>query len=162
MAQPSMLEILNIYNVAPSAIVAANEDVFNGDPPTDVISLENYEEALFIIVKNAGAVGTATITVESCDDTTPTTTTAVAFRYTATTTGNTIGAITKAAAAGFTTTAGADQLYAISIKSDELSGSDKYVRMQVTEVDSTACDGAIISIGCYPRYAQDQPIEMIT
>lgn len=162
MANPSMLERMNVYNAAPSGIVAANEDIFNGDPATDVLSMENYEEIVFIIVKNAGATGTATITVESCDDTTPTTTTAVAFRYQVTTSGNTIGATTKAAAAGFATTAGANQCYVISIKSDELSGSDKYVRLKATEVVDNPCDGAILAIGMYPRYEQDQPVEMIT
>lgn len=162
MAQPSMLQKMNAYNAAPSGVIAANEDIFNGDPATDVLSMENYEEIVFIIVKNAGATGTATITVESCDDTTPTTTTAVAFRYQATTSGNTIGAVTAAAAAGFATTAGANQLYTISIKSDELSGTDKYVRLVATEVVDSPCDGAIMAIGFYPRYEQDVPVEMIT
>ncbi len=162
MAQPSMLQRMNVYNAAPSGLIAANEDIFNGDPATDVLSMENYEEIVFIITKNAGATGTAVITVESCDDTTPTTTTAVAFRYQVTTSGNTIGAVAAAAAAGFTTTAGANQVYAISIKSDELSGSDKYVRLVATEGVDSPVDGAIIAIGLYPRYEQDVPVEMIT
>jgi hypothetical protein len=150
---------MNVYH---AAILTANEDMFNGDPATDVLSMANYEEVCFIIVKGAGATGTATITVESCDDVTPTTTTAVAFRYTATTTGNTIGAVTAAAAAGFATTAGANQTYVVSINASELSGSDKYVRLVATEVVDSPCDGAILSIGFYPRYAEDSPGEMIT
>ncbi|MDY6835500.1 MAG: hypothetical protein SVY53_11945 [Chloroflexota bacterium] len=150
-----MLQTLNPYNCCPSALIAANEDIFNGDPASDVISLALYETVLFLIVKNAGATGTATITVESCDDTTPTTTTAIAFMYKACTTGNTWGAATAATTAGFTTTAGADQCYAIEVSADELSGTDKYVRLQATEVVDNPCDGAILCILGSPRYAKD-------
>ncbi len=162
MAQPSMLQRMNVFNAANSSFIAANEDIFNGSPATDVLSMENYEEIVFIITKNSGATGAAVITVESCDDVVPTTKTAVAFRYQVTTSGNTIGAVLKALAAGFTTTGGADQIYAISIKSDELSGDDKFVRLLATESTDSPVDGAIIAIGLYPRYEQDVPIEMIT
>lgn len=160
--QASMLERMNVYNAANSSFIAANEDIFNGDPATDVLNMEQYEEICFIIVKNAGATGTATITVESCDDVTPTTATAVAFSYQATTSGNTIGATTAATSAGFATTAGANQCYVISIKRDQLNGDDKYVRLQATEVVDSPCDGAILAIGFNPRYAKDQPNEFIT
>ena len=158
----SILTDINLYNCAPSGQIAANEDMFNGDPSTDVLSMENYDEIVFFITKNAGAVGTATITVESCDDVTPTTSTAVAYNYVATTSGNTISAVTAAAAAGFTTTAGADQSYAISIRADGLSGTNKYVRMVMTEVANAAVDGAVISLGAKAAYPQAQPREMIT
>ena len=158
----TLLQRANIYNVANSSFIAANEDIFNGSPTTDIVSMENYEEVIFIITKNAGADGTATITVESCDTTVPGVATAVAFKYQITTSGNTIGAVTAATSSGFTTTAGADQIYAISITAGGLSGTNKYVRMKCTEVDSTACDGAIISIAVGPRYAQDVMPEMIT
>ena len=94
MAAPSMIEMMNGYNAFPSALVAANEDIFNGNPASDVISMESYEEIVFFILKNAGGSGTATITVESCDNVTPTTPTAVAFKYKASTSGNTWGATT--------------------------------------------------------------------
>jgi hypothetical protein len=149
---PLLIETLNFYNVAPSGLIAANEDIFNGDPSTDVVSMENYQEIIFVISRSAGATGTATITVESCDDVVPTTTTAVAFRYKETTTGNTEGAITAAAAAGVATTAGANGMMVVSIRADELSGSDKFVRLVATEVVDSPVDGAIICVGGLPRY----------
>jgi hypothetical protein len=149
-----MLEMLNGYNCFPSTIMAANEDIFNGSPASDVVSMKEYREIIFIITKSDGAVGTATLTVESCDTVVPGTATAVAFQYKVCTSGNTWGATTAATAAGFTTTAGINQMYMISIRADQLSGTDKFVRLQITEVDSTACDGAAICIGI-PRYAQD-------
>src|SRR3990167_5105860 len=143
----NLIENMNVYNVAPSAIIAANEDIFAGNPATDVVSMAGYEEMIFIITKNAGATGTATITVESCDDVTPTTATAVAFRSKHTVTGNTELALTARAAAGFDTIAGADQVYVISIRADELNGDDKFVRLKMTEVVNSPVDGAVICIG---------------
>ncbi len=157
----SQLQRLNIFNAANSGFIAANEDIFNGDPTTDVLSMEGAEEIVFVITKNAGATGTATITIESCDDVVPTTTTAVAFRLQVTTTANTIGAVTDVAAAGTDTTAGADQIYTVSIKASELSGTDKFVRMVMTEVVDSPVDGAVISIAAALRYEHDIPNSMI-
>ena len=102
------------------------------------------------------------VTVESCDDTTPTTATAVAFQYAACTSGNTWGSITDATASGFTTTAGANQSYVISIRADGLSGSNKYVRMVNTESANDPVDGGIGVVLCQPKHPQDPPLAAIT
>ena len=148
----NLIERLNVYNCA---ILTANEDIFNGDPATDVISMENYDSIMFIITKGAGATGTATITVESCDDTTPSTATAIAFHYRACTSGNTWGAVTSATTAGFATTAGINQCYVIEVQADDLSGSDSFVRMQTTEVVNSPCDGDILCVLGNPRYGMN-------
>jgi hypothetical protein len=140
----------------------AHEDLFNGNLTTDIMSLANYGSVIFVLTKGPGATGTATITVESCDDTSATTSTAVAFNYAACTSGNTWGNITAAGAAGFTTTAGANQCYMIEIRDDQLSGSDKYVRAVFTESANDPVDGAVISIGMNPKFPADPPKEMIT
>lgn len=148
-------DVLNPYNCCNSSFIAANEDIFNGDPASDVVSLALYEAVVFLIVKNAGATGTATITIESCDTVVPGTATAIAFRYKACTSGNTWGSWTAATTAGFTTTAGANQCYMIEVHAEDLSGTDKYVRLQATEVADDPCDGAILCILGNPRYAKD-------
>lgn len=147
------IDDLHILNVAGSSYIAANEDIFDGNPSTDIVSMENYHDVYFIITKNAGATGTATITVSSCDDVTPTTATAIAFEYKKMTTIDTMGAWTAATTSGFTTTAGADQLYVIHVNDAMLSGSDKFVKMTATEVVNSACDGAVIAFLANPRYA---------
>lgn len=157
-----LADLLNVYNCCPSGNIAANEDIFNGDPASDILSLARYEEVLFVIVKSAGATGTATITVESCDDTTPTTSTAIAFAYKVSTSGNTWGNWADATSSGFVTTAGANQAYMVSVRAEGLNNSDNYVRLQATEVVDSACDGAILSIGLNPRYAKNVQMEMIT
>jgi|ETNvirnome_2_300_1030623.scaffolds.fasta_scaffold00681_11 hypothetical protein len=156
----TVIERMNVYNAASSSFIAANEDMFNGDPATDVVSMENYKAMVFIIVKNAGATGTATITVESCDDTTPSTSTAVAFHYKACTSGNTWGATTAATTSGFTTTAGANQAYMIEVTSEELSGTNSFVRLNTAEVVDSACDGAILVVAMNPRYDKEVQLDI--
>jgi len=158
MARSALTE-MNIYH---AGVVTANEDIFNGNLTTDIVSLANYDGAVFVIVKGAGATGTAVITVESCDDTSATTSTAVAFNYAACTSGNTWGNITAATSSGFTTTAGANQSYAIEIRADELNGNDKYVRMVATESANDPVDGAALVILVDPKYPADPPREAIT
>lgn len=157
MSQSALLSINAYTHPATSAA-----DMFNGNLTTDVVSLSNYGTVIFTLSKAVGAVGTAVVTVESCDDTTPTTSTAVAFTYTECTTGNTWGAITAAGTAGFTTTAGANQTYLIEIRDDQLSGDDKYVRAVFTESANAAVEGSVVSHHFFPKYPQDPPKEVIT
>ena len=131
--------------------IAACEDMFNGNPASDVIDMGQYGELSLVITKFAGATGTATITVLSCDDTTPTTTTGVAYRYRITT-GTTPGDWADAAAAGFTTTAGANQVYEISILSNELSGDNQFVRFVMTESANDPVDGCVQVFGHRGRF----------
>ena len=142
--------------------LTAHEDIFNGTPTTDIVNMDGWTECLWIIEKSAGGTGTAVITVESCDDVTPTTATAVAFDYQVMTSGNTWGSRAAATSAGFTTTAGANQGYKVWIRADELSGSDKYVRLKATESANDPVDGAIVTILLGPKYPQDPPAAAIT
>ncbi len=151
------LEQHKIVHAFDSAIIAANEDIFNGDPAGDVIHMDHYRECTYIITKNAGAVGTATITIESCDDTTPSTTTAVAFKYRKVEDPDTHGAWTDATSAGFTTAAEADCVYEVVVYADGLNSTDEYQRMQCTEVANAAVDGAIVAILTDYRYGDSDP-----
>jgi hypothetical protein len=158
----NLLEDMHVVQCSPSAFIAAAEDFMAGNPATDVIDMSLCDEVLFIVQKMAGAVGTGTITIESCDDTTPTTPTAVAFRYRKSTTPDVFGAITAVASTGILMAAGADEIYLAHIKANELSGTDRYVRMQLTETDSTAVDGGVIAICGGMRYLEDvTPVTLI-
>lgn len=148
-------EMLNVYNCCPSSIIAANEDIFDGDPISDVISMSKYESVLFIIVKNAGATGTATCILYSCDNFTPSTATAMVGKYKVCTSGNTWGAWTALATTGFTTTAGANQCYMILANAEDLVEGDVGVKLAMTEVEDDPCDGAVLCIGVEPRYSKD-------
>tara|TARA_R100000750_G_scaffold23265_1_gene15181 strand:+ start:3914 stop:4375 length:462 start_codon:yes stop_codon:yes gene_type:complete len=130
-------------------------DAFAGTVSTDVVSLKNHETVEFYIYKGVGATGTSTITVEACDDTTPTTTSAVAFRYQTVVTDDTHSAMTEATVAGFATVAGSSQLYKVSVDASALAVSGyEYVRLKAVEVvDSPVLGGIMIAL-LTPRFDQ--------
>ena len=142
--------------------IDAVADAFASTVSSDVVNASHYESVCFLIHNGVGATGVSTITIESCDDVSPTTSTAVAFTSRSITTNDAEGAITARAAAGFLTTAGSSDIYLCEVKSSELSGTDKYVRATMVEsVDSPVLGGIIILMG-NPRYNQDTKIAAIT
>ena len=110
-------------------------DAFTGTKSTDVVSMSKWRRCTFIIFKGVGTTGTSIITVEACDNFTPSNTTAVPFWYRTITTGDTPGALTRAAAAGFTTGAGSSELYVIEVDVDELADSG-YPNVRLKAVES--------------------------
>lgn len=130
-------------------------DAFDGTVYSDVISLKNHEYAEFYIYKGVGATGTSTITVEACDDTTPTTSSAIPFHYQTVVSGDTHSALTAAAAAGFATTAGSSQLYKVSVEARALAALGyEYVRLKAVEVVDSPVLGGIMAALQGPRYDQ--------
>jgi len=129
-------------------------DAFSGTVYSDVIDMSEFQEILFVVYKGVGTTGTSTITVEACDDTTPSNTSAIAFWYRAITSGDTHGALTAATTSGFTTTAGSSQLYLISVRAAELLSSGyKYVRLKAVESVDSPVLGGILAIQGTPTYA---------
>lgn len=141
-----LFQDIHVVNVGNSSFIAANEDFLAGTVNTDVVNLGKYDKALWIIQKGAGVTGATVVTVDSCDTVVPGTATAVAFNYWTCTTGDTWSDMNTATAAGFTTTAGANQLYAIEINSSELSGANQFARLTCTESTNDPCDGSIVCI----------------
>ncbi len=135
-------------------------NAFAGAVSSDIIAVQG-EGIHFVIYKGVGATGTATITVDACDDTTPTTTAAVDFWYRACTTGDTWGDWTHAASTGFTTTAGSSQLYEIYVPSAVLAEKGYgYARLTSTEVVANAVLGGILAFVDGLRYGP-QPESLI-
>jgi len=131
-------------------------DALAGTVYTDVVSMENYEKAYFQLSIGVGATGTATLTVESCDDFTPTTTQAIPFEYKRTSSGETNTAWTKATASGFTTTAGSHQVYTVRVRAENVYDNYPNVRLKSVEVvDSPVLAGCTISMES-PRYNAEQ------
>lgn len=138
-------------------------DAFSGTVYSDVISLATHHYIEFVIYKGVGTTGTSTITVEACDDTTPSTTSAVAFNYQAITSGDTHGALTAATTAGFVTTAGSSQLYKIVLDAQALAATGyKYVRVKAVEVANDPVLGGILAILHEPRYDEAVQATAIT
>lgn len=119
-------------------------DAFAGTVATDVVSLDNHLTIEFYVYKGVGATGTATLTIEACDDTVPTTPVAIPFRYQKVLTGDTHGEMIEVAAAGFATTAGSSQMYKLSVDAQALAALDvKYVRAKSVEVVNDPVLGSI-------------------
>lgn len=156
-----LFQEIHPVNVGGSTWIAANEDFLAGTVNTDVVNLGKYDKALWLIQKGAGATGTTVVTVGSCDTVVPGTATAVAFHYWTCTSGDTWSDMQTATSAGFTTTAGADQMYAIEINSSELSTTNQFARLTCTESANDPCDGSIICIMGGGRVVQEVPITAI-
>lgn len=130
-------------------------DAFDGTVYSDVFNLSLHLHALFIIYKGVGTTGTSTITVEACDNVTPSNVSAIAFYYQAITSTDVHGAATLATTAGFATTAGSSELYLISVKAGSLAASGYgYVRLKAVEVVDDPVLGGILGILMDPKYGE--------
>lgn len=128
-------------------------DAFTGTVNTDIVKCAG-EGVLFEITKGVGATGTSTITVDACDDVTPSNTTAVAFQYRASTTPDTWGAWTQATSSGFTTTAGSNQMYQIYVEGSLLAEQGYgYARLTAVEVVDSPVLGGVTAYIVTPIYA---------
>jgi hypothetical protein len=157
----------------PRTIITQNGHIVQGLPPvadafagtvrSDVISMKNHRQCTFVIQKGVGTTGTSTVTVNGCDDTTPTTRTAIPFKYRVNTSGDTWGDVTVATASGFATTAGSNHLYEIIVDGDELGDLGfGYVELNLVEVVDSAVLAGILVILQEPSYAQAIPMTAIT
>jgi hypothetical protein len=130
-------------------------DAFAGTVASDVVNMKGHAHVTFIVYKGVGTTGTSTITVEACDNVTPSNTSAVPFHYRAYTSNDTPGALTAATADGFATTAGSSQIYVIEVDNKALADSGyNYVRLKAVEVVDSPVVGAILILMDCPRFGQ--------
>jgi len=124
--------------VAGTLLASPVADALAGTIYTDVVSLALYEEALFTLSIGVGTTGTSTLTVESCDDFTPSNTQAVEFEYKRVSAGETNTQWTAATSAGFTTTAGSHQMYIVRAKAENQYLNYPNARLKCVEVANSA------------------------
>jgi hypothetical protein len=126
-------------------------DRFAGTVVSDVINMKNFGKCRFFVVGGVGPTGTSTFTIEACDDTVPTNTSAVPFYYRQQSANDVQGALTAATASGFTCTAGADRNITIEVDQEALIASGYgYVRLKAVEVADDPVLGAILFELCDP------------
>lgn len=132
-------------------------DAFAGTVNSDVINVIG-EGLLFVIQKGVGATGTSTITVDACDDVTPTTTAAVAFMYRTNTATDVWSDWTRATTAGFATTAGSNHVIQVYVEAAELAGEGTegygYARLTAVELVDSPVLGGILAAIVNPRHAE--------
>jgi len=141
-------------------------NAFAGTVYSDVIDLSEAARCTFIRHQAVGATGTSTITVEACDDTTPSNVTAIAFKYkrvAATGTSDVpAAALATATSAGFATTAGSNQIYIIEVDPALVRDAGyRYVRLKNVEVVANAVLGGILCILSGLRHEQAIPTSQI-
>lgn len=137
-----MLEFCHFVQSVTSSEQAAGEDMYDGNISSDVVSMKNAETATWIIQQLAGATGTATVRIFACDDTTPTNTTAISFKYARITSGDTKAATAESKA--LRTTAGANQAYVIEVEAAKLAEQGyEFVQLEAAEADNDPVDGTI-------------------
>ena len=135
--------------------LAAVADVFDTTKSTDVINMANHNRVRFIVFWGVGATGTNTITVEACSNLAASSVSAIGFRYRRLSAVDVApGAITVATSAGFTTTAGSNQIYEIEVAVQDLLASGyQYVRLTTVEVVNSPILGGVLVEVFEPRYA---------
>jgi len=102
----------------------------NAGVNSDVWSMKNWSHASIIVTLGVTG-GASTITLEECDDFTPSNSTAIAFNYAAETTaaGDTLGDLTECASTGFATSTNNGVYYVIEVDAEQLTAAYPNLRV---------------------------------
>jgi len=144
----------------------AMRDRYQGDWASDVIHMREYHDIIFIIDQCSG-VGSAELSVQRCDDVTPTTTAGLPggrYRYSTTPDVWTAWAAISTSS-GFVTAITPDKTYEIHVRADEVGGSSgwEYIRLNADQVADSEVDVNMTAIVWNPRYGEDiDPVSSIT
>uniref|UniRef100_A0A6M3IRI5 Uncharacterized protein n=1 Tax=viral metagenome TaxID=1070528 RepID=A0A6M3IRI5_9ZZZZ len=157
----SIIEKIHPVHCGNSSFVAANEDIFNGSPTTDVINLKNAQGVMFVVACNANVgSGAATITIEACDNVTPSNTTAIVFRYQLISTTDLPGTLTAATTSGVASIGTTNTMLLVEVDAATVGAAsvnstynNTFVRLKATETQSDAVDGAILAFLFGLRYS---------
>jgi len=133
---------------------------------SDVINMGKYPRVDFLVYLGTITGDTAVITLEECDDVTPSNSAAIAFNYresAATGTSDLWGSITAATSSGVTASAADDDhIFCISVDASELADGYPYARIVVDPGGSaSACEVAILALAD-GRNKQNIPITALT
>jgi hypothetical protein len=135
--------------------LAPNADFAAGTKYTDIFEVQG-EGAVFVIWYGTNASsGDSTLTIEACDDTSASNTTAVAFRYKKSSTFDTWGDWAEATTSGITVGGEADSMWLVYVPAAELASEGyAYVRAKLVEDTDEAADGMVLAGVVNPRFAE--------
>lgn len=120
-------------------------DAHAGGVASDVIDMGAFSRLVFLVYRGVATGGTAapTYTVDACDNTTPSTTSAIAFNYR-----KSLGAVTAATTTGFQATAGSSAIDVIEVREDALAASGyRYVRLAIAETVNDPVVSCVVVLG---------------
>ena len=143
-----------VVHCAPSSVIAAAEDSQDTSFDCDVMSLANADGAVFIHVTMANVGGNSTLYICACDDTSPTTTVPVSFRYQTVQAPNSI--LAAGESKGLLTSTAANIVYICEVDAAKVAEQGyEYVQFQAVEVTNNAVDGAAVGFLTGLRYKED-------
>lgn len=138
--------------------LASSTDLYNTDPTSDIVKLTTFSHVSFLVHHGTGATGTATFTVEACSDNAGAGAEAVTFTYRVHGQASTQSSVLTATTAGYTITAGSDQLVLIEREKEGLPSGKPWVRLKCTEVvDSPVAGFVLIALSRTTANAGDFP-----
>lgn len=136
-------------------------DFMAGTKNSDIVKCAG-SGIVFEITKGVGTTGTSTVTIDACDDVTPSNTSAVAFHYRISTTPDTWGVWTAATSTGFVTTAGSNQMYQVYVDGSALAALGyEYARLTAVESVNDPVLGGVTAYIVNTHYAP-QPATVLT
>ncbi len=151
-----MANKLFIEQSHPITGLAPVADAFAGTVYSDIVSMKNHGKVVFIVFTGLGATGTSTFTVQACDDTSASNTSAVAFHYKSCDNTDVPGAITAATTSGFANTGGSNRIHLIEVDAEALLASGySYIRLKAVEATDAEVLGGILVLLLEPRSTED-------
>jgi len=135
-----------------------------GAVTTDIVNCESAVGVFFLIMRgvNTGGTGTALFIAQACSTAAAAATTNVTYWYRESTTLDTWGAWTHAAATGWTCTNGSNNMIQIFVPADVLSAAGyAYCRLSITEPVDDPVVGSIATAVIDTRY-QHVPATLLT
>ncbi len=132
-----------------------------GTKYSDIVNCRDAGDYLaFVIQRGVGTTGKSVITVEACDDNSPSNTTAIAFRYKEIDGSDVEGALQQADAAGYTMTAGSNRIDIVEVDAAHLAAEGYgYCRLKAAEsVADPVLAGILIILGGPHKDVKDSPL----
>lgn len=138
--------------------ISPDADALAGTKNSDVFEVlgEGAFALVWLATDEGGANHRSTLTVQACDNTTPSNTSAVAFYYRSSTTFDTWGSWATASTAGITLSS-ADNMYEIYAPAGEFASAGYgYCRIHTVESSNSAVD-AMVLCGVLNPHTQPPP-----
>ena len=155
----NFLENNHVVHCVPTLSIASASDMWVGNGAativnSDVLSLANADGAVFMVIKNVGT-GSASVRICACNNTTPTTTVAVSFRYLDISAPDTV--LASGEATSYLLSTGTDIVTIFEVDAAKVAEQGyEYVYFNADEVGNTDdCEGAIIAFLTGLRYKED-------
>jgi len=131
-------------------------DALAGTVYSDIVRCDGGK-VIFLLQRGVGVTGKSTITVEACKDVTPTASAAIPFRYKEIADDDSEGALTEAAATGYTMTAGSSRIDIVEVDAAYLAEQGyPYCRLKAVEQTDSPVLAGILALVEKHTHVQDQ------